>query len=304
MQGKLQTIPSNKINIAKWNACIHQNNAPIYASFEYINTMAINWTSLVLNDYEGVFPICYKKKMGITYCYTPPFIQKLGWIGKQIDWNILQQKIFKIVSYGDIMLNELNPKLQTGIATKNNFVIDLNQSYESIFNNYKTDLKQNLKKAAKANFVYNQSNNADKTIDLYQNFYANRMQKMSSQDFNNFKKVCHFFQADGNCIIRQVLNTKNELMAVALLLKHNNRIYNLANSTTALGRKSEANHFLLDRIVNEFANQNIIFDFEGSDLPGVKAFYEKFGAVNQPYFHWHFNHLPWWIKWAKKKFYY
>ena len=93
---------------------------------------------------------------------------------------------------------------------------------------------------------------------------------------------------------------KHELLAIALLLKDDNRIYNLANSTTTLGRKTEANHFLIDNILKEFANTTFIFDFEGSDLAGVKIFYQKFGAVEEPYFHWHFNNLPWWIKWMKK----
>jgi hypothetical protein len=64
------------------------------------------------------------------------------------------------------------------------------------------------------------------------------------------------------------------------------------NSTTEAGRKMEANHFLLNSILQQFAGSNLIFDFEGSDIPGVKIFYEKFGAVNQRYYKMHFNQFP------------
>jgi len=64
------------------------------------------------------------------------------------------------------------------------------------------------------------------------------------------------------------------------------------NSTTAAGRKTEANHFLFDNIFKEFAGSQLIFDFEGSDIAGVKSFYEKFGVINQLYYKLHFNHLP------------
>ena len=71
-------------------------------------------------------------------------------------------------------------------------------------------------------------------------------------------------------------------------------------TTTPLGRKQYAMHFLLDNLFKEYAGTTRLFDFEGSDLAGVKKFYEQFGSINQPYLHWHFNHLPWWLRLIKK----
>jgi hypothetical protein len=65
------------------------------------------------------------------------------------------------------------------------------------------------------------------------------------------------------------------------------------NTTTSEGRKVEANHYLVDSVIKEFAGTSLTFDFEGSDLPGVKSFYENFGAVNEPYFIVKYNNLPW-----------
>ena len=53
-------------------------------------------------------------------------------------------------------------------------------------------------------------------------------------------------------------------------------------------------------MIKEFAGKPLLFDFEGSDIQGVKSFYEKFGAVNQPYFHYHHNQLPGILKLLKK----
>ncbi len=298
MQTKLQTIPSNKINSDKWNECVDTHKAKIYFKFEYLNLMADNWIGIVLNDYEAIFPICYRKKFGITYSYTPAFIQQLGWIGNSIDWKIIEEHILQLVSFGDIMLNDNNTI--NNLPEKANYVLDLDNHYEFIYNNYKSDLKQNLKKAAKENLIYVENADINNAIELYKNIYATRMNGTSERDFMNFKKLCNLFHQTGNCIVREVSNSENNLLSIALLLKDNHRFYNIANSTTELGRKTEANHFLMDRIINEFSSTNMIFDFEGSDLPGVKTFYQKFGAVNEPYFHWHFNNLPWWIKWAKK----
>ena len=301
MKNNFQIIPSSKINAAKWDECVLKHKASIYASSIYLNTMANYWMGIVLNDYEAVMPICYRKKFGIVYSYVPAFMQQLGWIGEMnIEWKEIEKYVFDFVKYGDVMLNSNNKFLDLQVETKSNFIIDLNNSYENIYTNYKSDLKQNLKKAAKEDFFYYASNDINEAIALYKKFYGNRMNGLSAKDFSNFKNLCSTLQQTNNCIVREVKNNNNELLAIALLLKDDNRIYNLANSTTTLGRKTEANHFLIDSILKEFVNTNLIFDFEGSDLAGVKSFYQKFGAVDEPYFHWHFNELPWWIRWAKK----
>ncbi len=301
MNKNFQIIPSSEIDSIKWDNCVQINKAHIYCRVLYLNTMSINWLGLVYKDYEAVFPICIKQKFGFKYAYTPPFIQQLGCIGNiKTDTNILTKEINKVVSYGDFMFNYNNCFRELITLSKSNFILDLNSDYETIFENYKSDLKQNLKKATKENIEYSSSENINGVIDLYKNIYANRMDKIIDTDFINFKSLCNKLHKTNNCIVRQIKNSNNQILSAALLLIDENRIYNIANATTKIGRKTEANHFLLDRIIHEFSESNLIFDFEGSDIPGVKSFYQKFGAINQPYYHWHFNNLPWWIKWIKK----
>ena len=71
-------------------------------------------------------------------------------------------------------------------------------------------------------------------------------------------------------------------------------------STTDMGRKLSAMHMLLDNVFKEFAGTPLIFDFEGSDVLGIKAFYQSFDAVNEPYYHVHYNHLPIPFRWLKR----
>ena len=53
-------------------------------------------------------------------------------------------------------------------------------------------------------------------------------------------------------------------------------------------------------MIKEFSGSDIIFDFEGSDIEGIKFFYEKFNAVNEPYFFYHYNNLPKLLQLIKK----
>ena len=54
----------------------------------------------------------------------------------------------------------------------------------------------------------------------------------------------------------------------------------------------EANYFLLHHLIKEFSNQDLIFDFEGSDIHSIQFFFKKFGAIEQPYTFVKWNRLP------------
>jgi hypothetical protein len=294
-------LKSHRIDAAKWDNCVAKNKAPIYCRYMYLHLMAASWVGIVINDYEAIIPICIRKKYFIKYSYTPAFIQQLGFVGNiNIDFNLLEKEILKIVKYGDIHFNHTNSFTQNWAATKTNFILNLNNNYKNIYDNYKTDLKNNLKKAAKQNLIYSTNNDVANAVLLYKKMYSKKMSSLSNNDYNNFIQICNQLTTTNNCIVRQIEDENKNVLATTLLLIDNNRIYNVANSINSFGRKTEANHLLIDSIIKEFANSHFILDFEGSDLQGVKTFYKKFGVEEQPYFHWHFNKLPWYIQLIKK----
>jgi hypothetical protein len=296
----VQILPSKNIDEAKWDECVRQNaNGLIYSQYNYLNVLSDNWHGLVVNDYKAVMALPWRKKIGIRYYYQPAFIQQLGLIG-EADKDIVAS-IESFCKYGDMFFNYTNWELTTKLNTapKVNLVIDLSKGYESISANYKKDLIQNISKAEKENFQYSGENKAGLAIEMYRLFYEARMPHVSKTDYNNFKQLCIKLESAGMCFTRQVTKD-DELLSIGLFLKDEKRIYNLMNTTTDIGRQKEANPFLLDAVIKEFSNHNLFFDFEGSDIPGVKSFYEKFGAVNQPYFHYHHNKLPGILKLLKK----
>jgi len=304
MPGPINIISSGEIDKLKWDTCIaNSNNSLIYAYSFYLAAMADNWSGLIINDYAAVMPLPWRKKWGIKYSYHPAFIQQLGFFGNAGSVNItsIQDAVIAFIKYGDVFFN-YNNHLSTSHKTtqKTNYVIDLSAGYTTINDGYKKDLNNNLTKALKQNTRYETETDFSYVIDLFKNYYAERSPHITDTDYNRFKHLCFNLEKKKMLFIRKAVNEKKEVLAIALLLKDARRIYNIMNATTQKGRDTEANHFLLDNIIREFAGQSLIFDFEGSELPGVKNFYEKFGAFNQPYFHWHFNKLLWPFKLMKK----
>lgn len=302
MQG-CKILHSSEIDTIKWNACIANNsNGLIYAYSYFLNAMANNWYGLVVNNYQLIFPIPYKKKYGIAYCYMPAFTQQLGFIGNQqlITADVIYA-LQNFVKYASPYINFGNTTFanQNNLEARNNFIIDLKRDFSSIQKKYKKTIAYSLSKANKQHLQYIEEGNITLAVDLYQQYNQTKMLHVTANDYKNLKRLLKVLQAEHKVLVRKVINEKKELLSIVLLLKDNKRYYNIINATTLTGRKSEANYFLYHNLLQELCEQPMIFDFEGSDLKGVQSFYEKFGAINQPYFHWHYNKLPKVISWLK-----
>jgi hypothetical protein len=300
----INIIPSQQLDKAKWDACVaNSSNGLIYAYSYYLDAMANEWHGLVVNDYETIFPMAIRKKWGFSYCYMPAFIQQLGFIGKEIMLDAeIKSAIFSFVKYGSPYLNFSNNVFaeQNHCPSLSNYIIDLNKDYKAIKQSYKKSIDYSLSKAAKQGMDYVVDNDIATALSLYKEHNKLNMLHVTDEDYSKLGRLLLELQKTNQVIIRKAIDTNKQLLSIALLLKDNKRFYNLINYTTDQGRKLEANYFLYDNILREFSAQPMLFDFEGSDLPGVKSFYEKFGAVNQPYFHWHFNNLPLPLRLLKK----
>lgn len=294
---QINIIPSHQINFIKWDDCIAENeNGLIYSTSSYLNAMADNWYGLIIDDYKTIMPLPCRKKIGITYLYTPPFMQQLGLIGEEdIDTIAVIKAVQAFARYGDHFFNFKNNFIEDIDTIKkcNNFILDLSSGYENIYKNYSTNLQRNVKKAYAEDLQYFISHDINETLNLHQQLQSKNIAHVTADDYNRFKNICVLLKEKDQCIIRQVKNKSGEILSAAILFSDNRRICNIINTTTDEGKKMNANHFLIDNIIQEFAGKNLLLDFEGSNIAGVQNFYEMFGSLNQPYFHWHYNNLPW-----------
>ncbi|MCW3079850.1 hypothetical protein [Segetibacter sp.] len=304
----IQFLPNSEINKAKWNDSINlSQNKLIYARSFYLDNIAPGWDALTGENYEWVLPLTARTKFGITYLYQPPFTQQLGVFYqpgvvvpyKEIIEYLQHQYRFCEVNW-NYEVSALPAHLSLQITTATNFILDLSANYKNTAASYHGDLVRNLKRSKRFQLSYREQGEYDKSIQLYREQYGKRMPHVNNNDYDNFKKICSYCSENGMLICREAVDEQGTMMATVLLLVDGKRIYNLMNSTTDAGRKSEANHFLLDGVIKEFSGKDFFFDFEGSDLPGVKNFYQNFGSINQPYFTLKYNLLPWPLKLLKK----
>jgi hypothetical protein len=289
-----------EIDPARWDECVSSSVSPlVYAKTFYLDHIAAAWDGLVGENYDWVMPLTWRKKFGIRYLYQPAFTQQLGTFAKPgivVPYKRIIQYLQGRFRFCEINWNYSAPPLLSSLPVTihpaTNFILDLSAKYDGIAARYHDSLKKSLKKAAAFQQYYNWSDDFNARIEMYKKYYGKRIPHVTEADYRNFSRICFNLNHAGSLVSRLATNARGTILASILLLLDGKRMYNIMNTTTEAGRTTLANHFLLDRIIREFAATGLLLDFEGSDLPGVRAFYTRFGAVDQPYFQCRYNCLP------------
>ncbi len=298
---QIDIIPSHQINKDRWDDCINRSeNNLIYAHSYYLDTLADEWHGIVVDDYECVIPVPWRKKFGIRYCYDVPFIQQLGYFNtSDIDHTIFINAFCKFIKYGHYNFNYSNNGIANipGVKKVTNFIVDL-MDKDTIAKNFTKGFMQSLQNASRKDLVYSTAIPGE-AIEMSRHLYSHDLKNITKADYRNLTRLTEFLSQQNNCVARKIINKNGLTISIALLLKDEKRLYNIINATNDEGRKTEANYLLYSQIFNEFAGKGLLLDLEGSELPGVKSFYKKFGAIDQPYYRMYTNNLPFPLKLMK-----
>jgi len=285
----------------KWDKCIDTaSNGLIYAYSFYLDTMAKHWDALVMNDYEAVMPLPWRKKIGFYYLYQPFFSAQLGVFGNTINANLVENFLKAIPSkfkLWELSLNHQNIfRLNSfRLFERVNFVLPLNHAYETLYTNYRENIKRNIKKSVQYGCHKKTDFDIDDVIEL------SRQQKhiASDDEFQKFKNLYLLLKDKSASKTYGIFSDKNELIASCVFTFSHNRAYYILVGNHPNGRTLGASHALIDAFIKDYAGQNLTLDFEGSDIKNLAFFYSSFGAMEEKYAAIKVNALPWYVKWMK-----
>lgn len=303
---EIKYISHADINKQKWDDCVqHANNGLIYAYSWYLDAMADNWDALLLNDYEAIMPLTWNKKYGICYLFQPYFCASLGIFSKtQINPAVTEaflKKIPKRFRYIDIYLNHNNlfPVEGFPLTERVNFILPLNNSYADIAEQYRTNLKRNIRKAEQSGLVARQNIPVDDIIALAKETMQ-RVSAISDEQLDRFKKLFSIAKEKQLAETLGIYNNNNQLLASAVFLHSHNRWYYILVGNHPNGKTLGASHYLIDRFIAAHAGTDTILDFEGSDIRNLAFFYSSYGASEERYPALRMNRLPKLLKWLKE----
>src|SRR6478672_1480420 len=272
----IQYLKRSEINDEKWNACIDAApNGLIYCYSFYLDALCTAWDALVLEDYQAIMPLPWRKKWGIYYLYTPFAVAQLGLFGSHVTARLLDEFLKKIPAYfqyWDVPLNFGNVFELTSfpLYKRKNYVLPLHPTYQDIQLHYRSHIKRNLKKARDQNCKVQKNVEIDDVIALskqHKNSWGTAI------EYEHFKNLYQNLAQKKQAITYAVKNTTGSILASAVFFFSHRRAYYILPGNHPGGRLLGASHLLLDQFIQDHACQNIVLDFEGSDIPGLQFFY-------------------------------
>ena len=309
---QFQLLKRKEIDEQKWNSLINVSvNSLPYALSYYLDAVAENWEAIVLNDYEAVMPLVWLRKFGFKCLYQPYYCQQLGVFSEKI---LSPQKHNEFITAAQkfpyININ-LNPSAKIiadefSFTRKKNLLLDLSNDYAALRKNYSENHRRNILKAEKRKLQFLE----EATLLPFQKFYLENVKHTKEifkpQHEKIFKALTKILVAKRTAKIFSAVDEEGNLLAATFLLFHQNRIINLINTSSALGKKNGASHFLFDQIIQKFSSHpsviasqalrakqstsnygELIFDFEGSSIVSIARFYEGFGAQEEVFYNYH-----------------
>ncbi|MCW3094033.1 MAG: family N-acetyltransferase [Ferruginibacter sp.] len=301
----IQYFSYQQINKQKWDDCIsNAGNGLIYGYSVYLDTMAYCWDALVLNDYEVVMPLTWNKKFGIYYLYQPFCTAALGLFGNNITAGMVNDFLEAIPAkfkYWDIYLNHKNlfHLKDFELYERSNYTLALNAPYEKLFAGFGTNLKQSIKKSEQLNCSVRKNIDVKEVIALAKE-QSKRFSPATGEDYRRFEALYRKLHAQEKAITYGVYSSSNQLLASCILFFSHNRMYYILAGNHPKGKPAGASHALINAFIKAHAEQDILLDFEGSDVPSLAFFYSRFGSTIEKYPGMKRNRLPAIVKLFKK----
>lgn len=283
----IRYIGRRQIDEEHWNRVIASSGfETIYPYTWYLDACADQWGAFVMEDYECIMPVAFRKKIGMRYTYQPVYCQQLGvFSGKRIDVEIIRMFLHaleKKFGMGDYALNEGNMigEEQGFEVTDNmNYVLPLDKDHAALRRNYTENCRRNLKRAERYNLQFTEEVGIDEIISLKKNsgtapqnnshyaYIKSLLMKMKSLD-----KIRIFGARE-----------ENHLVAAAVFAFSNQRGIFLLSVSSEAGKEHRAMFMVVDQFIRMHAGKLPKLDFEGSNLPSIARFFRGFGAKPEVY---------------------
>lgn len=298
----IQFQSQSQIDLKKYDSCVQRDQSSLpYAHSWYLNAVCEQWDCLVLDDYQAVWPLPFRKKAGLKYYFRPFGIQQLGIYSRAaLNDEIIAAFISEMarqVRFADIYLNEGQTLLSSSktdwvLQEQRNQKLSISGSYQGIYENFSQNLKRKLKKTAKANLELFEHDGPQVILDLFKEHKGQEL-KLNPTFYRDIKQLLFLLMHKGLAKVYTVYGGPNQLLAGAVFIHYNKRSIFLFSANSPLGKELNAMAYLINEYLIYHSGKFDYLDFEGSNLEGLGRFYSSFGADDYSYSRLYLNRLPW-----------
>ncbi|MBA9075511.1 hypothetical protein [Rufibacter quisquiliarum] len=312
----LRYLSHAAIDFQKWDACLNRSvNGMIYGFSWYLNIISPKWEAIVkeeAGEYVTIMPIPAARKFGMRYVRQPLFAHQLGVFYQQPftteEWQQAAQLLgnrFNLVS--SYAFNTGNGTVPTEAFTDFNcstfttYHLDLAQGYERIVSGYRKDRRWRINKAKRSGLTVQSSTNIDRIISIFHEYIAPKIAGVMGETYE-YRLLRQLYQEANQRGLAQMYAAVDALgqeQAMGLFFFFNRQIIYIFNSSTPQGKRLGGIPLLVDFVLQKFAGQEYVFDFEAPEVDPISDFYSSFGSEKAHFLSISRNHLPAPVQWVK-----
>jgi len=271
-----------------------------YAFYDYLDiATGRHWEALITPDYEYIFPLPYEKKLGLKFYTQPLLSQQLGLIGTNPSPQMISDFLNQIPenhSGVSLKLNESNKVFSVVYhpRQRTNYTLELIPTYESLVINFSKSLRKRIREGSKV-YQLEVIQEIQTVVDYYRTEMEGRL-KLGPMKYELIFQLLNWLKQQELGKIYAAKKADGSFGAMLFVATTKYRLINLFGASNPEGRSNYAMHFIINEVIKKYAGQKRIFDFEGSDIPGVAQFYQSFGSINRPYLELDKKQAPSWYK--------
>lgn len=265
----------------------------LYMQSSYID-LYDHYTPYVCTDENQTFflPVFIDKKWGVIPRISMPLLYKYVSLPIGIhDGNIVAQIVRCIQQYsmiGHIHIQESpaphhhNPYVSAGrqASRHQNHILDLSLSYNIIIQGYNRNLKRNLKEAReKCPLPQIMTDISSNLTFLTRHDVTGQLKKNAAFMSTFISALCTRNQG----FFYSIVNDRNEIISNTFFVIQGDTLYFLLCASNEEGKKSKALFYILDLVINKYAQRLSWLDFTGSSIPDIARRNTAFGAQTLMY---------------------
>ena len=273
---------NSQIDKVRWDDAIEKaSNGMVYAYSWYLDAVFPNWSALISENFEYVFPITINSKFGLSYWYSPIYTMQLGVFSSNEITNETIHSFFlaipKKIASIDFSVNPSQLIIPKGFTStlKKCQVVYLSATYQDLQQRYSSNLKRNLSKANKAELRIEESTDITSVVELFKAHRGIHLHKVTQQDYGKLYQLIESALKVKKGFIYTVYQG-DLLLASCFFSMTNNRIIYHKGGVNEIGKKLGAMHFLIDFLIEKYAESSYTLDFGGSTIEAVKRFNQNF----------------------------
>ncbi len=287
---QLKIIERKDVDIQKWDALVAQTGTTAIFSFSfYLDAVAENWCVITNDAYSAGIALPYTVRARRKILYTPIFVSYLEAMG-EMDEDLLRSLILK--QFKTIEIEFRTPVLG---EPQEVFVTQLLNREKK----RKGQVNRMLNKAKRANLEVVSTKEWKNVFEIVSAELKGKFSGMTEVSLQRLKEAYEEAAKNNQLNVFEVQQQK-ECVGGVICIEANGQLFYSKGACAVDARDNGGMYAAIDAAISYANEQDLIFDFGGSRVDGVRRFNHAFGGEDIEYASYRIDRSPRWFRWVRR----